>query len=224
MAASPVAAAVSELQLLLALTDVPAGDDKPLLSADAVHAHLVAAADNISRSATKCAAVLPMAGVDDEGRRFVSTGLVEAAAMMVSGCQIVVRSACVTRAKEVKRFVKYEHDTAAPSLRLHAANRDAAVLVCRSIVMGCIGLLSKFGGESVAPAYLQAAGMLFELCGKVASLPKTDSVCVKRRVLKVGCAGAHSSLACHSLPTQDALAIFVAGAVHEHHEGYHCRV
>ncbi len=50
---------------------------------------------------------------------------------------------------------------------------------------GCVGLVSKVSGAAVGNAYLQAAGMLFELCDKVKMLPRTDSIAAKRVVLKV---------------------------------------
>ncbi len=55
----------------------------------------------------------------------------------------------------------------------------------RGIVSGCIGLLAKFNGAAVGTAYLQASGMLFEMCDKVKQLPRTDSIAAKRVVLKV---------------------------------------
>jgi hypothetical protein len=55
----------------------------------------------------------------------------------------------------------------------------------RGIIAGCIGLLSTHGAVAVEQSYLQAAGMLFELCDKVKLLPKTDSIAAKRVVLKV---------------------------------------
>jgi hypothetical protein len=101
-----VATAIATLMELLVAVDVNPAVDKPSVTVDALHGHVVAAAEDISRQAAKASLVLKMKDVDAGGRAFVCTAVTDAVVQLVSGCQYLCLRCGTTKAREVKKLAR----------------------------------------------------------------------------------------------------------------------
>ena len=108
-AADPIAPAVLELLELLAAVDVPPVDDQAHLTMDVLHSHIVGAAEDVARQSSKAALVLNMKDAPADGRAFVSKAVADSAALLVGGCQLLCMRCGTTKAKELKKLVRYAH-------------------------------------------------------------------------------------------------------------------
>ena len=102
-----ITAAITELFELLAALEVPAAADRVIPTVPALHSHIVAAAEDISKQAAKAALVLKMKDIGQEGRTFACKAVAESTAQLGTPAVMMAYIVCVYSVEYIVVTARY---------------------------------------------------------------------------------------------------------------------